>query len=407
MCPSFLRVSIVPMKDLQVHRNEDGSLKFSGIQGRFLGTVMEDMKMPFHLVIAEDREWGRRLPSGNWTGMIGKIQKGAADIADSYIGITEQRAAVVDFSTVYHTDDMTFAIKKPGPVPTSLAFVRPFDLTTWILILTILLIMPLIFQCLFCNKESYIFLFLRLLGTIFRQSTLPNYYIKRFKSLAFSWWFSATILSFSYSTVLLSMLSIPSEEIAVQNFKELAEAVKNNGYRIYLSKGTAILDFMLHSHKEDLRYLGESIVQNNWYTTARPLTLTDQIDYHSALIDPRTRLLMVAGSEEWKPSFLSDDSVTSYKFAVAMKKNFCYKDKLNTIISGINSAGLYMQFTKEEHFKSWLSASERRRDATKKVKPLSLEDLSGVFCTLLVGLNLSLFTFICELIFLRIRKKCH
>ncbi|GBM96688.1 hypothetical protein AVEN_111925-1 [Araneus ventricosus] len=89
-CPSFLRVSVVLIKDLKVCRKADGSLELSGIQRRFLGTILESMKMPFQLVIAEDREWGRLLPNGNCTGMIGKIHTGAADIADSYIGKTEQ-----------------------------------------------------------------------------------------------------------------------------------------------------------------------------------------------------------------------------------------------------------------------------------------------------------------------------
>ncbi|GBN93940.1 hypothetical protein AVEN_18095-1 [Araneus ventricosus] len=67
-CPSFLRVTVNPMKHLKVHTKADGSLEFSGIQGRFLGTILESMKMPFQLVIAEDREWGRLLPNaGNWT----------------------------------------------------------------------------------------------------------------------------------------------------------------------------------------------------------------------------------------------------------------------------------------------------------------------------------------------------
>ncbi|GBO00104.1 hypothetical protein AVEN_105567-1 [Araneus ventricosus] len=404
-CPKFLRVSVVPLKDLRISRNEDGSLKLSGIQGRFLSTVLEAMKMPFRLVIAEDREWGRLLPTGNWTGMIGKIQKGSADIADSHIGITEQRATVVDFSTVYLTDDMTFAITKPGPIPTSSAFANPFDSVTSTLMLTVLLVMPLIFNYLFRHKETYIISFLRLLGSIFQQPTLASYNTERFKPLICSWLFFAAVTSFSYSAVLLSVLSVPSEIIAVQNFKELAKAVKNNGYRSYVKKGSATLDFMLRSDKEHLRYLGESAVRHNWYTNDRPLTLTDQIDHRSALIDPRTKLLMVAGPEDWKPHFLSDDSINTYKFAVAMKKNFCHKNKLNTIISRVNSAGLYMQFTKEEGFRSWLSASERRRDVSKKIKPLSLKDLSGAFGAILVGLNLGIIVFIGEVTCYRIREK--
>ncbi|GBO34201.1 hypothetical protein AVEN_238446-1 [Araneus ventricosus] len=231
------------------------------------------MKMPFQLVIAEDREWGRILPNGSWTGIIGNIQKGAADIADSYLGITEQRATVVDFSTVYLTDDITFAIKKPVPVPKSLAFVCPFNFITRTSILFALLVMPLIFKYVFRYKEAYIFLFLRLLGSIFRQSTLVNYDNGRFKSLIFSWWFFATVVSFSYSAVLLSMLSIPLEEIDVKNFIELAKAVKNNGYISYMSKGTATLDFMICNDKEHLRFLGEMVDSHEWYINDLPLSL--------------------------------------------------------------------------------------------------------------------------------------
>ncbi|GBN68744.1 hypothetical protein AVEN_148772-1 [Araneus ventricosus] len=122
------------------------------------------------------------------------------------------------------------------------------------------------------------------------------------------------------------MLSIPSTIISVQNFIELSEAVKNNGCRYYVSKGIAPLYLMLHNDKEHFRYLGESAFRHDWYINAFPLTLTDQIDYHSALIDPRTRL-----PEERKPHFLSDVSLSTYKFAVAMKNNFCYRRKLNTV----------------------------------------------------------------------------
>ncbi|GBO37785.1 hypothetical protein AVEN_42008-1 [Araneus ventricosus] len=123
-------------------------------------------------------------------------------------------------------------------------------------------------------------------------------------------------------------------------------------------------------------------------------------------MESRTRLLMVAGPEDWKPHFLSEDSLITIKLAVAMKKNFCYKRKLNKVISRMNSAGLYKKFTKEEHFKSWLSASERRRDVSKKIKPLSLQDLSGAFGVILVGLIIGIITFIYEVTCHRIGKKC-
>ncbi|GBM33157.1 hypothetical protein AVEN_180494-1 [Araneus ventricosus] len=200
------------------------------------------------------------------------------------------------------------------------------------------------------------------------------------------------------------MLSIPSEIIAVENFIELSEAVKYNGYKCYVFKGTSPVDFMIHNEKEHLRFLAEMADSHEWYVNDLPLT--EQIDYHSAVMESRTRLLMVAGPEEWKPHFLSDDSLITYKLAVAMKKNFCYKRKLNTVISRINSAGLYKQFTKEEHFKYWLSASERKRDISKQINPLSLQDLSGAFGVILVGLLIGIIIFIYEVTCHRIGKMC-
>ncbi|GIY31886.1 lig_chan-Glu_bd domain-containing protein [Caerostris extrusa] len=106
--------------------------------------------------------------------MMGQIQKGEADLAFNSISITESRNTVADFSTIYAIDDMTFIIEKPGAYPTSLAFIRPFDSTLWNITLVILFLMPLVMKLLLSTKDTYIHMFLKLLGSVLRQPTISD-----------------------------------------------------------------------------------------------------------------------------------------------------------------------------------------------------------------------------------------
>ncbi|GIX95871.1 lig_chan-Glu_bd domain-containing protein [Caerostris extrusa] len=111
-CPPVIKVAICLSRELKVSRNDDGSITFSGIQGRFIDLILQALNLKFELVIAEDKESGRMLDDGNWTGTIGKIQRDEAELALNFISISEPRSRIVDFSTVYMTDDISFAIKR-------------------------------------------------------------------------------------------------------------------------------------------------------------------------------------------------------------------------------------------------------------------------------------------------------
>ncbi|GBM27183.1 Glutamate receptor ionotropic, delta-1 [Araneus ventricosus] len=371
-----------------MEKNEDGSMNLSGIMGRYLHVIMKAMDVPYEVAMPKDREWGRLSSDGNWTGMIGMIQKGEADFAMHFFTISEERTHVVDFSPVYMTGDPTFAIKKPGRISTSLAFIHPFQYSIWTMILISIVLMPLAFRILLRTSYAYSKIMLTFLAVLLKQPSLMN--LESFSSRIFfcSWLIFAMIVSYSYSAVFLSLLTVPSEIPVVRNFKELSQAVAKNNYKCFVPKGSTVFDALVDSEKKHLNFLAQVAVHHKWYLGSYDLTTTPQINTHSAVVDFRFFLDTVAGPEEWKEHFLSEDSLVTLPFAIPMSKHFCHKIRLNKLMSRLNSAGIYMQIFREEAFKLWLASPERRQSVNLEKRPLSWRDLIGAFVLLLIGLQL-------------------
>ncbi|GIX95876.1 lig_chan-Glu_bd domain-containing protein [Caerostris extrusa] len=102
---------------------------------------------------------------------------------------------------------------------------------------------------------------------------------------------------------------------------------------------------------------------------------------------------------------LFEDSIISLMCAFPMKKGFCYKRKLNTLISRLNNAGLYLKIISDESYKIWLSDPAAQRSSIAAEQPLSCTDLTGAFLTLLTGLLLSLLIVSMEIAQARLTKR--
>ncbi|XP_055947062.1 probable glutamate receptor [Argiope bruennichi] len=405
-CPPGLRVATTPARNLIIQKNDNGNMTFGGTDGIFLEIILKALHQKFKLVISPDNELGRLLPNGSWTGMIGLIERGEADIAYNCLAITEGRAKVVDFSVAYDTDQVIFAIKKLGTFTTPMSFIYPFDSAVWISTLLTLMIMPIAFRVVSQVQETYFHLFIKLLGAILGKSLDLNEDSWKCRILIYSWSIFSFIMAFSYTAVFFAILSVPSEIPNVKNFEELSNAVSKRGFKVVTAKGSAAHYLLLHSEKEHLRLIGEAIYRNNWYIDPRtPLFESTKIDIDSAHIGLKSKLQMIAGPEERKHHFLSDDSLTILPMAVAMKKNFCLARKLNTIIYRLSSAGLYRKILSDDHFRKWLAFSEKQRVVHHKIEPLSVKLLSVAFVILSCGLILGLMALIGEIIYQQNFKK--
>ncbi|GBN54110.1 hypothetical protein AVEN_85986-1 [Araneus ventricosus] len=93
---------------------------------------LDALETEYDVVVPKDDLFGILLPNGSWSGM---VHKGEADLAFTYISITEERAKVVNFSTYYTTEVCVFVTHMPEIIKSAFSFLYPFDLATWMAIL--------------------------------------------------------------------------------------------------------------------------------------------------------------------------------------------------------------------------------------------------------------------------------
>ncbi|GFR25949.1 glutamate receptor ionotropic, delta-2 [Trichonephila clavata] len=101
-------------KIFEVHIDENGKTRTAGIEGYFAHDVFTGMNIEYEVVFPKDNEFGREGNNGSWTGIVGMVQRGEADLAIGTLGINENRFRAVDFSFPYATDGMNFAVLKPS-----------------------------------------------------------------------------------------------------------------------------------------------------------------------------------------------------------------------------------------------------------------------------------------------------
>lgn len=59
-------------------RDEDGKEIWEGYCIDFVKKLSEEMQFDYELVIPEDEEFGKKLPNGEWSGVIGDLAKGVS-----------------------------------------------------------------------------------------------------------------------------------------------------------------------------------------------------------------------------------------------------------------------------------------------------------------------------------------
>ncbi|XP_068217688.1 uncharacterized protein [Palaemon carinicauda] len=81
----------------------DGSLVLEGVEMRLLEYAAQALNFTYRLVVPPDGEWGRPI-NGTWTGKVGEIIKGNADIAIGGLVYTKERAEVTEYSILFHNE---------------------------------------------------------------------------------------------------------------------------------------------------------------------------------------------------------------------------------------------------------------------------------------------------------------
>ncbi|KAF8773855.1 Glutamate receptor ionotropic like protein [Argiope bruennichi] len=338
------------------------------------------------------------MEDGTWSGIIGMVARGEADMGLTYLAIMEDRSEVVDFSAPYYTIDRTFVTDKPGQLPKYAVFLYPFELKVWILFFIFLVIMPFLVRNLIFSR-TYIISHLpdplkQLFRFISREQSIES------SILQTTWLIAFTFIIFIYSSVLLSFLLVPLQDPGIKDFHEMAYAVQKGNFKCLAPEGSVDVQLMLKSDSYHLKVLGNVIRQKNWFYQSRNVDTSKTIGKKLALLGPRLILQSRYGIPPFTNKFISDDSIVEMSTAIALKKGFCCKSRLDDVILRIVSGGLFQKLVDEKLFetRTLLSSVTSTKAATKS---LTISDVYGIFLLLTLSYMASFLLLTAEILYKR------
>lgn len=338
----------------------------------------ENIACKYEIIEVGEERFGQHFPNGTWTGLIGMIQKGKADLAFAKLSFNEARASVVDFSYPYQYSPISFITDKPTQVPNSYAMVYPFSLSVWIgLAITIVIMQFLLY---FFERKTYSFqsILFKIFGTLLENTVDMRLDKLSTRILMLSWIIGAMFLTQSYKAVLLSFFTFPTLS-GIRNIAQLSKATEKNSFKCSAYEGSRIYADMFNKGDEALKKIGRCLDRTNMYSIdILPFLLP--ATYRKALIGPQSHLRSLQ-----RGFFVSADIFYTDFYYIAVRKSFLCKDALDQVLHKLSAAGILQKFQNEEEFFLEFSRPRIQFDEFKSNRKLGLEDFSRAFFILFFG----------------------
>ncbi|GFW84917.1 glutamate receptor ionotropic, delta-1 [Trichonephila clavipes] len=396
--------------------SSDGKLKLYGIEAELIKLIMAKIGVGYEIVTPEDGQYGIEVSSGNWTGVIGMLYRGEADMGIANLGVYEDRYRSVDFSSQYMSEGLYFSYVKSANREQLFGFLRMFDFSTWMFFVASFFIASIVILIILKDEETISSIMLYLFGSFLGQTLMFHRPINEWKIIFLSWMLFAFVMSSVYSGALSSFLVLPSEGKSVETYRELSEAVAKGSHRVYTMKGANHASFLRRCPEHYLQFLGKMVEENNWYITADEMTQDPLKKKYSPDGKPKIdtvvggryifKMLYEVGDFKSKV-FISEDRFVGGSVAIAFRRGFCCISEVNKYITRIVEAGIYDKFLKYESLKYWFSLSSEERNIVEIAEDriLTIRDFTDAFLLLSAGLLISCFVFVVELVFPYLKRQ--
>lgn len=400
--PSTLKVAVLPITNvLEIITNVNGSTSVSGFEGKFLDIITSALKFKYDLVTSEDKEWGALGKEGNWTGLLGLLQKNEADIALG-LAISDERRKIFDFSIPYITEDGTFTVATESSTINRHPFLEPFTGFVWGYILGSLFLSCVV--CSWIRNRSFIQEIFFFLAILLRQGINLKKCKSKDSIMYASWLLFAFIVSSCYSATYLSNLALPPQPPSLQSFVDVSNAVQSGTHRCLVEKGGSVFTFLQSSKEGHLKTLSKHIEKNEWFFNGLDALTVDYVKKDSVVIESRSMLqTLIARLGMWSYE-LSSDVLMFRHVAVAFRKDFCCKRKLDRVLKRITEAGIMAKLRSDQHTKKMIIANLRTLESADE-KQIFFMQIFNVFIITLSIYIAAFFVLISEMVYYRLTHK--
>ncbi|XP_029610815.1 glutamate receptor ionotropic, NMDA 3B, partial [Salmo trutta] len=97
-----------------------------------LEKLSEDLKFTFDLYIVGDGKYGAMSSTGRWTGLVGDLLSGTADMAVTSFSINSARSRVIDFTSPFYSTSLGILVRSQDTSAPIGAFMWPLHWSMWV-----------------------------------------------------------------------------------------------------------------------------------------------------------------------------------------------------------------------------------------------------------------------------------
>ncbi|XP_050691392.1 glutamate receptor ionotropic, delta-2-like [Eriocheir sinensis] len=391
----------------------------SGILIELLHSLTRMYNFTYTLKLPDDGQWGSVSSDGRWNGMVGEVHRYEVEMALGPTSITEEREKAIDFTTPFDFEPWDIMIPAAGENVDLATFLMPFEglvwaavVASWVIVgcLAVLLLHPLAgvagaalyphtrtHAARAPRQASLLRTLLDSLGSLTAQS-VSRPQTEATRVLAAWWWVFSVITIASYSSKLISSITVRFSSPAITSMLQMVETrpmlwtYQANSAMEELFKYSEPDSMFgkvggLHRETSDLLvYSFEGGVQ---------AVLKDKLAY----VEDASLLEMAIASDlaihgSCRMS-LVNDHFFSTRFGMILQRGSPYRDAFSLDILQFIDTGLMDAWKK----RFWPVAS-RCISSTKKrpVRSLNLLDTSGTLLLFLGGVSLSCCVLLLEIL---------
>uniref|UniRef100_A0A3B3WZF5 Glutamate receptor n=1 Tax=Poecilia mexicana TaxID=48701 RepID=A0A3B3WZF5_9TELE len=138
--PKTNRTDIINGLFSQLHNPNSTVVDWDGIGGKccygycidLLEKLAEDMGFTFDLYIVGDGKYGALSGTGRWTGLVGDLLNGTADMAVTSFSINSARSRVIDFTSPFYSTSLGILVRSRDTAAPIGAFMWPLHWSMWV-----------------------------------------------------------------------------------------------------------------------------------------------------------------------------------------------------------------------------------------------------------------------------------
>ncbi|TKS76999.1 putative glutamate receptor [Collichthys lucidus] len=357
-----------------------------------ISTLAKNLGLTYKVHLVKDGRYGAVDSSGNWSGMIGEVMRGEADLAVAPLTLTAAREHVVDMTTPYMQTGIGFILHKDlASEENTFSLLSPFSTDMWVGILIAFLLTGL---CIFLvgrisptewsepDTEEHSFTLLHsfwyITGALTLQGAGPHPKALSGRLVSAIWWLFAVLLLACYFSNFSSTLHSNNKHVSIKSFEDLANQ--------------DLIDYGTHSNNPVYRRIYEQMERKKSYASSMEEGVRLALERNYAFIGEAVSLDLAAA--RYCKLIRSQEVVAMRAYAIAAPRGSPLVKSLSIAILQLSESGELTYLRN----KWWASSCIGAADANNS-HALQPHDLRSLFLLLGLGLGVGLLLALLELIF--------